>query len=324
MSTDLPIPVTTQAIAVGHSGVELKSIEDMFRFARVVVGAKLAPRGMDTPEKVLIALQAGMECGLTPMASLRAFIVVQGQLSWRTEFALAKVRASGLLEDIDEHIDEAGTAVAMVLRKGAKRPLTRTFSVENAKTAGLWQKRGADGAPSAWVTYPQRMLRARALGFALRDGFADVLLGLPMAEEVVDGLEVEPTPGAPPSGERSAAPRQLEAARDPLLELAFEQQAEPTAEGETTAAEDLPPPDAPVPPTPAPPSVEPPQPTSPVPSGPMPKATAKERAAAAVAAPQAKERVVYDPDKHATCPGCLRARELIATNGHRKDCEALP
>jgi hypothetical protein len=67
--------------------------------------------------------------------------------------------------------------------------VVRTFSQDDAKTAGLWGKQGP------WSQYPKRMLQLRARGFALRDAFPDALRGIHSADEsrdmVIDVSPVE-------------------------------------------------------------------------------------------------------------------------------------
>ena len=73
-----------------------------------------------------------------------------------------------------------------MVKRANRRELVRTFSVGDAKAAGLWGKEGP------WQSYYQRMLSARARTFALRDGFPDILKGLYTAEELRDGsIETE-------------------------------------------------------------------------------------------------------------------------------------
>jgi hypothetical protein len=59
-------------------------------------------------------------------------------------------------------------------------PTDVTFTLEDAKTAGLWDKAGP------WKNYPRRMLQMRARAFACRDSFPDVLKGIGVAEELQD------------------------------------------------------------------------------------------------------------------------------------------
>ena len=86
-------------------------------------------------------------------------------------------------------------ATCSAQRRGYPAPITSTFSVADAKAAGLWGKQGP------WSQYPKRMLAMRARGFALRNAFADVLRGLVTAEEAQDypdtGIEVVPSRPAP-------------------------------------------------------------------------------------------------------------------------------
>jgi hypothetical protein len=99
-----------------------------------------------------------------------------------------------MLVDMQERLDgqgEAMTATCRVRRRGENTDTIRQFSVADAKKAGLWTRKGP------WEHYPQRMLAMRARAFALRDGFADVLRGLSVAEEMAD-VKPAPQPGPPP------------------------------------------------------------------------------------------------------------------------------
>ena len=171
-------------ISFGASGVQLTSLEDAFRFAKAIVSSGFAPKGMDKPESVLVALQWGAELGLTPMAALSNIAVVNGRPSLFGDAALALIRSSGQLEQYTETEvgkrgqDDFGFKIT-AKRKGFD-PQSETFTVADAKTAKLWGKAGP------WTDYPARMLKFRARGFLLRDMFGDVLKGLKTLEEVRD------------------------------------------------------------------------------------------------------------------------------------------
>ena len=64
-------------------------------------------------------------------------------------------------------------------RKGEEE-VERTFTIEDAKKAGLYGKQGP------WQTAPRRMMQMRARAFALRDVFTDVLRGVHIAEIAQD------------------------------------------------------------------------------------------------------------------------------------------
>ncbi|KAA0971263.1 recombinase RecT [Aureimonas fodinaquatilis] len=185
------------------SAIVPQSMEDAYRLGKAVCVAGMAPKGMDTPEKCMIAIMQGMEVGLTPMQSLQRIAVVNGRPTIWGDGAMALVRASGLCEYVRETVrgeGDARVAGCVVKRRNEPDEVTRTFSVADAKKAGLWGKQGP------WQQYPERMLQMRARAFALRDVFADVLGGLYVREEVDDGRAEPvsgPTPPSPPSAERT-------------------------------------------------------------------------------------------------------------------------
>jgi len=171
-------------ISFGASGVQLTSLEDAFRFAKAIVSSGFAPRGMEKPESVLVALQWGAELGLTPMAALSNIAVVNGRPSLFGDAALALVRSSGQLESYsEEEVGERGKdsfGYKITAKRRGFDPQSETFTTSDAKTAKLWGKAGP------WTDYPARMLKFRARGFLLRDVFGDVLKGLRTMEEVRD------------------------------------------------------------------------------------------------------------------------------------------
>ena len=184
-TTEVTVKAASKSpIQFGAQGVQLASIEDAFRFAKAICESGFAPKGMEKPESILVAIQLGAELGLTPMAALQNTAVINGRPAIYGDAALALVRSSGLLVSYKEEIvgegatDSFGFRVTAV-RKGDQTTV-ETFTVGDAKRAKLWGKAGP------WTDYPQRMLRFRARGYALRDLFGDVLKGLRTVEEARD------------------------------------------------------------------------------------------------------------------------------------------
>lgn len=177
-------------ISVSNKGLQLSTLDDMWRFAQCVVKSGFAPKGMEKPESVLIAVEMGYEVGLSPMAALQNTAVVNGRPTIYGDAALALVRGSGLLEFYEEKQvgakgkDDFGYCVT-AKRKGDSSSYSETFTVADAKTAGLW------GKPGPWTQYPARMLKFRARGFLLRDAFGDVLKGMRTFEEARDYIDVD-------------------------------------------------------------------------------------------------------------------------------------
>jgi len=189
-TTQALAPVVKQSIAFGNSGVQLATMEDAYRFATAIIKSGFAPKGYDSPESVLIAIQMGSEVGLAPMQALQSIAVINGRPSIWGDAGMALVRRSGLLESDSDSIEGEGDArvVTVTVRRKNGPEVVRKFGVKDAKQAGLWGKAGP------WSQYPDRMLFNRARAFALRDAFGDVLKGLHVGEESRDLEPINVTP----------------------------------------------------------------------------------------------------------------------------------
>lgn len=156
-----------------------RTFEEAWRFCEIVTSSGLAPKGYEKkPNDAFIAIQWGAEVGLKPLQSLQNIAVINGRPSLWGDAVIALVRASPLCEYVKES-DDGHTATCRAKRRGQDEEV-RTFSIDDAKTAGLMGKQGP------WTTNPKRMRQMRARAFALRDLFADVLKGIQVAEEVMD------------------------------------------------------------------------------------------------------------------------------------------
>lgn len=170
-------------IGVGTQGVALKTMEDIFLFAKAVMDSGMAPRGFDTPQKILVAIQMGLEVGLSPMSSLSNIAVINGRPTIYGDAVPGICQAE--VEDYKDEMlgseggDDWGYRVT-ISRKGRSSPITRTFTVADAKKAQLWGKTGP------WAQFPKRMLLMRARTFCFRDSFPDKLRGIPTYEETRD------------------------------------------------------------------------------------------------------------------------------------------
>lgn len=176
-------PATVPQLKAGGklAAIVPHDLDSAYRLAKAVHMSGLAPKGLEKPEAIMIAIMHGMEVGLPPMMALQKIAVINGRPTIWGDGALGLVRGSGVCEYVTEKIEGTGdnrTAVCTAKRKGEPEPITRRFSIADAKRASLWDK----GGP--WKQYPERMLAMRARAFALRDGFADVLGGLYLTEEL--------------------------------------------------------------------------------------------------------------------------------------------
>ena len=162
----------------GISAIVPQTIEEVFRLAQGIAASGLAPKGMDKPEQVTVAILTGLEIGLPPMFAIQKIAVINGRPSIWGDAVLALLWSRGFkVRERMEGEGETRTAVCEVVRPDGEK-VERSFTVAMARKAGLWAKAGP------WTQHPDRMLQMRARGFACRDGAADALSGLYLREEI--------------------------------------------------------------------------------------------------------------------------------------------
>jgi hypothetical protein len=201
--------------------------------AELLAKSELVPKGFQgKPMDILIAGAMGARLGLDLFSSLSGIAVVNGRATLWGDALLAVCQQHPAWEDYQQEITgegDAQQAVVTVKRKG-RSPHTETFSVADAKRAGLWGKQGP------WSQHPKRMMALRARAFALRTVFADALAGFHAKEEMDDEpREVEATVRSEP---RPAKARTV-AVVDPL-NLSAAEQAKAEAEAEIENKKDEP------------------------------------------------------------------------------------
>ncbi len=170
------------ATRMGERGLEMLTVDDALRFAKTVCAEGLVPKSMATPGKVLVAMQTGMEVGLSPMRAINSVVVINGAPTWKGDAAVALILDSGKVTgNFNTRYDGEGDGASCTVSiKRGGQVVSGSFSVVEAKRAGLWGKTGP------WSQYPKRMLYYRALGFLVRDHFSDVLYGFRTSEEAED------------------------------------------------------------------------------------------------------------------------------------------
>ena len=155
------------------------TFDELMKMSVVFSKSGLMPKGVSTPDAVFVAIQCGMEIGLSPMQAVQNIAVINGKPAIYGDAMLGVVRASGMLESFLE-VQSETSATCTAKRKGQTGEISSTFTVDDAKKAKLWGKSGP------WTDYPKRMMQMRARGFVLRDGFSDILRGLVAVEEAQD------------------------------------------------------------------------------------------------------------------------------------------
>lgn len=214
---------TMKAGATALLPIYPETFDDVVRFARMAIFA-----GMVKPQKVgygdnavvederstearatMIVMQ-GMELGLPPMAAVQLIAMINGRMTVHSEGVPGILLSKGFKIEkqfVGKEYDDDFKAVCKLTRPDGQ-VFIGEFSVKDAKEAGLWDDSAtvtkfgkAKPNDSAWYRYKKRMLWARALGFAQKDGGSDATKGLMVREEVEDMLRsreaIDITPDVP-------------------------------------------------------------------------------------------------------------------------------
>ena len=174
-----PPIVATKNIA----GIIPQDADQAYRLATALARAgDMVPQHFQGhPDKIMGAIMRGAEIGLAPMQALSHIAVINGRATIWGDALPALMQRAGHHVDVEIIGEgEEAKAVATLERGDTGKKVVRTFSMKDAKQAGLAEKKGP------WTQYPLRMLAQRARSWAIRDGAADALMGLQVADEVQD------------------------------------------------------------------------------------------------------------------------------------------
>ena len=172
--------------------------EAKYQMAGVLCKSGLIPSGLDTAEKVFVALQWGHELGLTPMVAVNNIAVINGKPTLSADIMCAVVKRSpeyGGIKWIEMSDTKAECEITRILPNGEKETQRSCFTIEDAEKAGLLGK-------DVWKKYRKRMLKHRCLSYGLKDMFPDLLAGLYDPEEM-ESVQSEKTA---PTTERNVTP----------------------------------------------------------------------------------------------------------------------
>ncbi len=176
--TDMPATVSPSRLngAVAHRQpqrdvLQFGTLADVMQFAEMIQNAEgaIPKRMLRNPGMIVATVMAGHELGIGPMASLRAFHVVEGKPTADYSFWVARLKAAGYRLKWLERSPERVTL--QLVDPDGTESAPETWDKDRAVTAGLWNKAGP------WKLYPQTMLTARAVTSAGRAFAAEVMFG---------------------------------------------------------------------------------------------------------------------------------------------------
>ena len=223
--------------------LEVRNIGNAYAVADLLVKTGFAPKG-STVETAVVAMIHGNRLGLDPLAAVQGIAVVNGRPTlWGDQLAAAVKGSSVYGGERVEYIgqgEDAGVRFTTWRKGHEDEPTVETFSVRDAKRAGLWGKTGP------WTQYPRRMLFNRARAFAYRTAFPDALMGMRFREEEEDAAaQTAPAPVRPvPADEARPKSSKLRDAlgippETPIEEATFAPGGDPAPENAPSAPQNV-------------------------------------------------------------------------------------
>jgi hypothetical protein len=184
-----------------------ESAEAAHKLAEVLCRTSFCPEQFrEKPGECTAAILAGGEVGLSPMASMQAFDIIQGRAAARAITLRAVVQSFG------HEVELVESSSARARMRGRRRGSTDwqevTWTIERARNLGLTNK-------ANWKNQPTAMLLARATSEICRLVAADAILGIGYAaEELEDMVAEKPATGPRKVQRQKAEPKAIPQATD--------------------------------------------------------------------------------------------------------------
>ena len=160
--------------------IKADEYEAMEKVARALGGSSYCTQ--KSAADALWVIATGRSLGLDPVTSLRGIHVIKGKPVLSADLmAGAALRHPDCIRFQVVRMDATGATVE-VLRKGWEEPSTYSFTMEDAKAAGLTNN-------PTWRKFPADMCKARAISRAARAAFPDAILGVYVTGELEDEPE---------------------------------------------------------------------------------------------------------------------------------------
>ena len=167
-------------IVLGGGPAQRYSLAEVMELARIMAVASLVPDGLrGKPSDVLVIIMKGQDIGLSPSQAIDSIHVIKGKAQCSVHLMVALARKAGHRVRTMEHTDT--TCTVHVTRHDDPEPIAYTFTIEDAKRAGLVAKNG-----DMYAKNPKDMLYARAATKCIRHACPEVILGLVVEGEVED------------------------------------------------------------------------------------------------------------------------------------------
>jgi len=144
-------------------------------YSKALAGSDLLPaeyRGK--PANVLVAIEYGKALGLEPMSAIQGITVIKGKPTASASLMAGLVRRAGHTLRVTG--DDKRAECTIIRSDDPEFEFKAVWTIDRAKKAGLVKA-------GPWMTYPEAMLKARAISECARNACSEILAGVQYTPE---------------------------------------------------------------------------------------------------------------------------------------------
>ncbi len=198
-----------------------RTIDDMERIAEKFAQSSLVPSAYrGKPADCFIIITTGADLDLTPSQSFRVLGSINGipfvYGDGITALCQRHKDFEGMIEVESGNVEDFSFKVDCTMKRKGMPDITRSYSLSDAKKAGLLTK-------EPWIKHPKQMCHRRARSYCGKDQFADAIMGLLPEDEVMDITVIEEA--IKPSGKGLGGLKEaLGVIEQPIIEAEFKEE----------------------------------------------------------------------------------------------------
>lgn len=144
--------------------------------------------------QAVVKVLYGQELGIAPVTAMMSIHIIEGKPAPSANLLAAMIKKARPLYDY--RVAELSNArCELVFFERGEEVGRTTWTVEDARRAGLYDRKNRDGSPGNWQKYPRPMLFARAISEGVRTYCPDLFGGAPVYTPEELGAQVNPETG---------------------------------------------------------------------------------------------------------------------------------
>lgn len=173
-------------IAVSNVFSSREAFQALYDIAKVFAASNLVPQNyQNRPQDCVIAIDMANRMGISPMMVMQNLYVVKGKPSWSGQACMTLISGSGKYKDIRPvYTGEKGTesrgCYIKAIRISDNEVVEGTEITMSMVNAEGWLSN------TKWRNMPEQMLAYRAAAFFARVYCPETLMGVQLADEVID------------------------------------------------------------------------------------------------------------------------------------------